>query len=36
MLYLSLCTVKPEMLQLLLETYGKAGEHHCSGLVLVC
>jgi hypothetical protein len=34
MLYLSLCTVKPEMLQLLLETYGKAGEHNCTGIVL--
>jgi hypothetical protein len=29
MLYLSLCTIKPQLLQLLLETYGKAGEHMC-------
>lgn len=30
MLYLSLCTVKPELLQLLLETYSKAGVHQAT------
>jgi hypothetical protein len=36
MLYLSLCTLKPQLLQLLLETYGKAGEQTFNKSVFGC